>query len=84
MFGITVSVMLVGCVGMETARIDADFGTSYQLAKANQMLNPDAYKNLEPVTGLSAEVTKRVTDKYAQGFEKAVEAPTYTFNIGGR
>ncbi len=75
------SVMLVGC-GLETSRVDADFGTSYQLAKANQILNPDADKNLEPVMGISGEVGKRVTDKYTQGFEKEVATPTYIFNLG--
>ncbi len=81
LLGLFASMILVGCA-LETSRIDADFGTSYQLAKANQVLNPDADKNLEPVTGLSGDVSKKVTDKYAQGFEKAVEAPTYIFNVG--
>ena len=81
LLGLFASIMLLGC-GLETSRIDADFGTSYQLAKANQILNPDADKNLEPVMGFSGEVGKRVTDKYTQGFEKEVATPTYIFNLG--
>ena len=74
-------MLMVGCAS-ELPRLDADFGTSYKLAKANQVLDPDAGSNLEPVTGLSASVVEKVTDKYTRGFEKAQEVPTYTFNIG--
>lgn len=79
--GMGVSMMLIGC-GLETSRIDADFGTSYQLAKANQILNPDADKNLEPVTGLSAAIAQKVADNYTQGFERTSQAPTYVFQVG--
>jgi hypothetical protein len=82
LFGITVSVMLVGCAS-EMPRVDSEFGTSYKLMMANQILDPDAEKNTEPVIGVSGDVGKKVTDQYYQGFEKPSAAPKYMFQIGG-
>ncbi len=78
------ALMVVGCAS-ETPRIDANWGVSHELAKANQIMDPDADRNLEPVSGVSGEVAKKVNDKYTQSFEK--EAPpstTYMFQVGGK
>ena len=75
-----VMILLSACA---TARLDADYGTSYQLAKINQVLNPDAEKNLEPVYGLNGIVVQSVMDKYYAGFAEKKAAPTYTISVGG-
>ncbi|HOG89210.1 MAG TPA: hypothetical protein PLV50_01635 [Smithella sp.] len=76
----TVIILLGGCVA---SRIDADFGTSYKLSKINQIINPEAEKNLEPVNGLSGMAVEGVIDRYETGFRKEKPAPTYTLTVGG-
>jgi len=73
---------VAGCT-MQKTRLEMDYGTSHKLAKYNQILDPDAEKNLDPVEGLSGKAAKGVMDRYEKGFQKA-EQPTntFTFNIG--
>ena len=70
----------VGCAG--PTRLEKDYGTSFKLSKFNQILNPEAEKNLEPVTGLNGKAAQATMEKYQKDFEKAPLPPTYTFNIG--
>ena len=70
----------VSCAG--PSRVEMDYGTSFKLAKFNQILNPEAEKNLEPVTGLNGKAAQATMEKYQKDFEKAPLTPTYTFNIG--
>ena len=79
--GTTYRLIENGCCG--PTRVDLDFGTSYKLAKYGQILNPDAEKNLEPVTGLDGLTTGVIVDKYRKGFEKEAPRPVYNINIGG-
>ena len=69
------SVSLWGCAGNvpEAQRVDylnMNFGKSLETAKNNQILNPDAGKNLEPVVGLNGEAAEQGVDKYKKSFEK--------------
>jgi hypothetical protein len=73
---------LLGACSTGTPRLDADYGTSYKLAKFNQILNPDAEKNLEPVYGMNGIAAESAMGKYYLGFEEKKAAPTYTIPIG--
>jgi hypothetical protein len=64
-------------------RVELDYGTSYNLAKYGQILNPEAEKNLEPVVGIDGQVADIIMDKYRKGFEKDKARPVYNINIGG-
>ena len=75
-----IMILLGGCVA---SRVDADFGTSHKLSKINQIINPDAEKNLEPVNGLSGVAVTGVMDRYENGFTQEKPAPTYTLTVGG-
>jgi len=85
------SVSLWGCAGNvpEAQRVDylnANFGKSFESAKNNQILNPDAGKNLEPVVGLNGEAAEQGVDKYKKSFEtqqmeRDVKTQAGTFNI---
>lgn len=68
---------------MQQSRLELDFGTSAKLAKFNQILNPDADKNLEPVTGLDGNAANENIKKYVKSFEKPAKDPVYSFSIGG-
>jgi hypothetical protein len=70
--------LLGGCY----SRIDADFGTSFKLAKYNQIYNLDAEKNLEPVYGLDAVAVQGLMGKYHAGFRAKKPATSYVFSIG--
>ncbi len=44
--GLILLGMLAGCNGYNAGLVAQEWGTSYNLALANQTLNPDAEKNL--------------------------------------
>ncbi len=74
---------LIVVAGCGPSRVEMDYGTSYQLQKFNQTLNPEAERNLEPVTGLSGQAVQGNLDKYQKGFEKeSAAATTYQFSLG--
>ena len=87
---IAFSLLSIGCAGLEEkkvtldppTRLEMDYGTSFNLMKFNQIANPEAEKNLEPVTGLDGQAAKATIDKYRKDFEKPAEAPAYTLSIG--
>ncbi len=75
-----VFLLVVGCTA---SRVEMDYGTSFKLAKFNQTLNPEAEKNLEPVTGFDGSAAQAAVGRYRKGFEERTAAPVYTINIGG-
>jgi len=76
------SALLV-TVGCGPTRVEMDYGTSFQLQKFNQTLNPEAERNLEPVAGISGTAAQSNVEKYEKGFEKeSAPATTYQFSIG--
>ncbi len=64
------------------SRLEMDYGTSYKLAKFNQTLNPDAEKNLEPVTGFDGVAAQATMGRYHKSFEEKSTAPVYSINLG--
>ena len=80
---IGLGVMFLVSTGCVTGRVEMDYGTSYKLAKFNQTLNPQAEKNLEPVTGEDGKTAEATIDRYRRGFQEKPAAPTYTINVSG-
>ena len=59
-----ISVMVVvGCTTAPT-RLEADYRTSYHLARVNQILHPEAAANLEPVDGFDGRAAQETFDRY--------------------
>lgn len=82
---ISVLVAVTGLAGCATqSRVGMDFGTSFRLAVANQVLNPDAAENLAPVEGMSGDVAHKVYERYLKQFEKPEKEPTFVFTIGSQ
>ena len=87
---IAFSLLSIGCTGPNQntvtldppTRLEMDYGTSFNLMKFNQIANPEAEKNLEPVTGFDGQAAKATLDKYRKDFEKPAAAPSYTLSIG--
>ena len=69
--------------GCAESRVAMDYGTSHQLQKYNQTLNPEAEKNVAPVTGMDGRAAQGAVEKYEKGFEKAAPTTTsYQINVG--
>jgi hypothetical protein len=75
-----IMILLSACAA---SRLDADFGTSHKLAKINQVLNPDAERNLGPVYGLDGIAVQNIMDRYYDGFKEKKTPPNYIFSVGG-
>jgi hypothetical protein len=71
-------------VSSNMSRLELDYGTSYRLAVYGQILNPDAGKNTEPVTGLDGQAAEVIMNKYRKSFEKPKKDPVYILNVGQR
>jgi len=72
------SITLWGCAGNlpESERVqnlEMNWGKSFESAKKNQILNPDAGKSLEPVVGLNGEAAEHGVNKYKESFKKEGE-----------
>ena len=79
-----VGAVMFLAVGCAPSRVAMDYGTSFELQKYNQTLNPEAEKNLEPVVGIDARAAQNIEDKYQKSFEQTQPSTTsYQFNIGG-
>lgn len=63
--------------------LDRNWGRSLESAKYNQILNPEAGKNLEPVEGLDGESAEGNMGKYKESFEKEPAQKAYNLNLGG-
>ena len=76
-------VMLWGCAGNlpESKRVDylkQNWGKSFESAKKNQILNPEAGKVVEPVIGLDGQVVEHNLDNRKKSFEEQKEIETST------
>lgn len=87
LIGIVASLSLnPGCGGQQVhqneSMLEKNWGRSYEAAKYNQILNPDAGKDLSPVEGLDGAAAEAGVDKYRQSFQKAPAQQSYNLNLG--
>jgi hypothetical protein len=83
-YGGLILALLFFSVGCSTqTRVERDYGTSYNLQKFGQTLNPQAEKNLEPVYGFNGQAADKTVAKYEKGFDKPAPATVYNFSISG-
>ena len=76
--------LLIGCgkdFQSETL-LDKNWGKSFEAAKQNQILNPEAGKNLEPVVGMDGQSEEKIIEKHEQSFEKEPSKEVYNVNLG--
>lgn len=62
--------------------LDRNWGRSFESAKYNQILNPEAGKTTEPVSGIDGEAAEKNVQKYRKSFEKEPPQQSYTVNLG--
>lgn len=69
---LAVSFLIAGCQGAtfinKETNLDKNWGKAYRAAKENQILNPEAGKDLAPVEGLDGEAAENNTRKYRSSF----------------
>lgn len=73
-----------GCAKQPT-RVDAFYGTAYEVAIESQVANPNAGVHTGPSLGIvDGSVAEKVIERYEKGFEKpAPKTQSYSVNIGG-
>jgi hypothetical protein len=76
-------LFISNCVGTtpytEDSMTNRNWGRHHGTAIYNQMLNPDAGKNLDPVFGLDGSAAEYNVDKYKESFQ--TEEPREIVNI---
>ena len=80
--GITAGVLVASaCSGTKTLS-ERNWGKSYETATYNQILNPDADKNLKPVNSLDGQAAENNMQRYRESFKEKKEAqPVNLINL---
>lgn len=75
--------LLAACAPL-TPNLDSHFGDAVNIVKAQQIINPDASKNLDPVSGVDGKAAQAAMENYDKSF-KAPPPTTIsnTISIGG-
>ncbi|MDM0057529.1 hypothetical protein [Variovorax fucosicus] len=73
--------LVAGCSSV-TPNYDARFGDAVRDAKRKMIINPDAGKNTDPVTGMDGKAARESVLLY-QGTYKAPPPVVNVINIGG-
>jgi hypothetical protein len=60
-----------------------DFGASFESAKSKQILDPEAGKNLNPVSGFDGQAAVITLEKYREDFTRPAPETVYSISIGG-
>jgi hypothetical protein len=88
-FTLTVAIIALaiclGCAGKPAQRetmLDKHWGSSFESAKYNQLLNPDAGKNLDPVVGLDGPAAQQTMERYQENFKAKPSKKVYNINLG--
>ena len=83
---ISIMPAVLSCSGTtptsEQTLLERNWGRSFEEAKYNQILNPDAQQNSAPVIGLDGAAARRNLKKYETSFEKEAPEPSYNISFG--
>jgi hypothetical protein len=74
-------LLFSGCAGKETM-LDKNWGKSFESAKSNQILDPEAGQNLDPVDRFDGQAAERAIGAYRSGFKSKAPGKAYTANPG--
>ena len=79
---IAFSITLLLFAGCTHSTLEQNWGNSYEAAKVNQIANPEASENLDPVVGLDGQLAEQNMESYRQG-SKGEKSTTYNLRLGG-
>lgn len=75
---------LLSACAPTTPEWDANFGNSVRTAFAQQIINPDASQNTDPVTGMDGRAARETIDRYQKSFKEPAPQPNiFTIGVGG-
>lgn len=75
--------LLAACMPL-TPNLDSHFGEALNIAKAQQIVNPDAARNPDPVSGVDGQAAQAAMDSYNKTFKAPPKTTiSNTINIGG-
>jgi hypothetical protein len=63
--------------------MDRNWGRSFETALYQQILNPEAGKEPEPVDGLDGDAAVRNLEQYRKSFEKTDTKTVYNIDMSG-
>lgn len=78
--GLIGAALISGCAG-ETPRLDEHFGDAVNAAKAQQIVDPNAALNRDPVAGVDGQAANSAVDRYHRSFQTPTP-PANVFTIG--
>jgi hypothetical protein len=79
---IAFSITLLLFAGCTHSTLEENWGSSYEAAKLNQIANPEASENLDPVVGLDGQMAEQKMESYRLG-SKEEKSSTYNLRLGG-
>lgn len=83
LFAASAACLLSACA-QTTPQWDANFGNSVRAAFAQQIINPDASQNPDPVSGMDGRAARETMDRYQKSFSEPKPQPNiFTIGVGG-
>ena len=81
---LTITALVCGACATPS-KLSDNWGTAYYAQKQGQIVNPDASKNLEPVTGLYGQAAEAAMGQYLKSFTetKASQGSSSTMGTQG-
>jgi type IV pilus biogenesis protein CpaD/CtpE len=80
---IAFSIVLLLFAGCAYNTLETNWGSSYEAARTNQIANPEASENMNPVVGLDGELAAGNMEIYRQGCKGQDQSTTYNLRLGG-
>ncbi|MDP5238036.1 hypothetical protein Q9Q94_00750 [Uliginosibacterium sp. 31-16] len=80
---IIAAASLTACTATTTPRTDDQMGDSLHIIKAQQIVNPEAARNRDPVSGLDSKSAKGAMENYHESFRKPKSDTGSSFSSGG-
>ena len=80
---IVFSIVLLFFAGCAYNTLETNWGSSFEASKTNQIANPDASENLDPVVGLDGQLAEKNMESYRQDCKGQEESTTYNLRLGG-
>ena len=79
---IVFSIVLLFFAGCAYNTLETNWGSSFEAAKTNQIANPEASENLDPVVGLDGQLAEQNMESYRQA-SQGEKSTTYNLRLGG-
>ncbi len=81
---VAASLVLAACGATTPERLDSQMGTSLDMLKARQTVNPQASADSRPVEGIDGKAADALVDRYHKSVSQPQKAGNiYTIGVGG-